>query len=77
MVVHGDPTTMPALPLPLMLVLLLIFFVLYVRVVLYFLQDLYQPERRVNGDNKDFWALVIVFGSVLGIMAYLLVGREN
>jgi hypothetical protein len=69
--------TPPALPIPLVLLLLLVFLVLYVRLVIYFLEDLYQPERRVSGGNKDLWALIIVLGSVVGIMAYLLVGREN
>ena len=41
-----------------------------------FIQDLYKPERRVSGGDKTVWALIIVFGSVLGWAAYLLYGRE-
>ena len=41
-----------------------------------FLQDLYKPERRVYGGDKTVWALIIVFGSVLGWAAYLFYGRE-
>ena len=74
---HAPLPTLPALPIPLMLLLLLVFLVLYVRLVIYFLEDLYQPERRVSGGNKDLWALIIVLGSVVGIMAYLLIGRES
>ncbi len=41
-----------------------------------FLQDLYRPERRVSGGDKTIWALIILFGSVLGWAAYLFYGRE-
>jgi hypothetical protein len=41
-----------------------------------FLQDLYRPERRVSGGDKTIWALIIVFGSILGWAVYLFYGRE-
>lgn len=41
------------------------------------LRDLVQPDRRVKGDNKVVWALVIVFGQLLGPIVYLLVGRDE
>ncbi len=41
-----------------------------------FLMDLYRPERRVSGGDKTIWALIILFGSVLGWAAYLFYGRE-
>jgi hypothetical protein len=40
------------------------------------LYDLTRPERRVRGDNKVVWALVIVFVSLFGPLLYFLVGRE-
>ncbi len=43
----------------------------------YFAQDLYRPERRVSGGDKTVWLFIIVFGSVVGCMAYLLFGRES
>lgn len=46
-------------------------------IAIYFIRDLYQPERRVNGGDKTVWLLIILFGSVIGWLAYLLVGREN
>ena len=39
--------------------------------------DLTRAERRVRGDNKLVWALVIVFGQVLGPLVYFLFGRED
>lgn len=75
---HGDPgAALPALPPLLVIVLLVIFIALYVRLVKFFVDDLYLPERRVAGGDKTFWLVVIVFGSVIGILAYLFVGREN
>jgi hypothetical protein len=43
---------------------------------LYFIQDLYRPERRVRGSDKQFWMVVILLGSVIGMAAYVLYGRE-
>jgi len=81
MLVHGSPFHTSAfntsLPPQIVVLLAIVFLLVYLRLVMYFIEDLYQPERRVSGGNKDLWALIIVLGSVLGIMAYLLVGREN
>jgi hypothetical protein len=41
------------------------------------LYDLTRPDRRVRGDNKVVWALVIVFGQLLGPLVYFFVGRED
>lgn len=78
MVVHDSAFNGPSpLPLPLVLVLALVVIIVDLRVAKYFLDDLYLPERRVAGGDKSVWAAVILFGSVLGMMAYILVGREN
>ena len=45
--------------------------------VVYCIVDLYRPERRVRGNNKTVWLLVIIFISTLGWLAYLLAGRED
>jgi Phospholipase_D-nuclease N-terminal len=66
----GSPTLITAL-------LVLVILLLDVRIVIYFLKDLYQPERRVYGGDKQIWAAIIVFGSVLGWIAYLSFGRQN
>lgn len=77
MLVHNSSTFSPELP-PLIVALLVIgFIVIYLRVVMYFIDDLNKPERRVSGGDKTVWLLIIVFGSVIGMLAYLLVGREN
>jgi hypothetical protein len=39
------------------------------------LRDLLREERRVRGGNKGLWAVVIVFGQLLGPLAYLAFGR--
>ena len=40
------------------------------------LYDLTRPDRRVRGDSKVVWALVIIFVSMIGPILYFLVGRE-
>lgn len=39
--------------------------------------DLTRPERRVKGDNKLVWGLVIVFINLFGPLIYFLFGREE
>ena len=41
------------------------------------LVDLSRPERRVKGNSKLVWALVIIFVGTLGPLVYLLAGREE
>jgi hypothetical protein len=45
--------------------------------VIYSLVDLFRPERRVRGDIKIIWALVILFIGTLGPLAYLFFGRKD
>ena len=45
--------------------------------ILYALRDLLRPERRVRGDSKLMWGLLIVFISLLGPILYLTVGRQE
>ena len=75
MIVHNGPSN--PLPLPLVLAMVVVVIAIDVRVAMYLLNDLYQPDRRVAGGDKSVWAAIIVFGSIVGMMAYLLVGREN
>lgn len=67
----------PNIPLPLVLLIAATLIVIDLWVATRFLDDLYKPERRVVGGNKDVWAVIIVVGSIVGMMAYLLIGREN
>lgn len=41
------------------------------------LYDLTRPDRRVKGGNRLVWGLVIVFGQMIGPLAYFLFGRED
>ena len=40
------------------------------------LRDLLRPERRVRGDSKLMWGILVVFLGVLGPILYFIVGRE-
>jgi hypothetical protein len=59
--------------LPLILPLI----VLQLGLLIWALVDLTRPERRVRGDNKVVWALIIIFISLIGPLLYFIVGRES
>jgi hypothetical protein len=44
--------------------------------IVFALRDLVRPERRVRGDSKLLWGIVIVFFQLLGPILYFVVGRE-
>ena len=48
-----------------------------ISLVVFSLVDLSKPERRVIGDNKLVWALVIVVVGTIGPILYLLAGRKE
>ncbi|HEX5015154.1 MAG TPA: PLD nuclease N-terminal domain-containing protein [Candidatus Limnocylindrales bacterium] len=39
--------------------------------------DLNRDERRVRGDSKVMWALIIVFINIIGPILYFTIGREE
>jgi len=41
------------------------------------LYDLSRPTRRVKGDSKIVWALIVIFINLIGPILYFLVGRED
>lgn len=41
------------------------------------LRDLLRPERRVRGDSKLMWGILILVVGVLGPLLYLTVGRRD
>ncbi len=43
----------------------------------YALYDLFQEDRRVKGDSKIMWALIIFFVNVIGPLVYLFIGRDE
>jgi ABC-2 type transport system ATP-binding protein len=45
--------------------------------MIYALYDLFQEDRRVRGDSKIVWALIIFFVNLLGPLCYFFVGRDD
>ncbi len=45
--------------------------------MIFALYDLSRPERKVKGDNKLVWVIVIVLLNLIGPLLYLLIGREE
>jgi Phospholipase_D-nuclease N-terminal len=41
------------------------------------LRDLLRPERRVRGENKLMWGIIIVVIGLLGPILYFVIGRED
>jgi hypothetical protein len=57
--------------------LLLPLIILQLGLLIFALVDLTRPERRVRGDSKVVWALIIIFISLFGPLLYFLIGRED
>jgi hypothetical protein len=57
--------------------LLLPLIALQLGLLIFALVDLTRPGRRVRGDNKVVWALIIIFISLFGPLLYFLIGREE
>ena len=45
--------------------------------VLYALYDLFQEDRRVRGDSKIMWALIIFLVNIIGPLIYFFIGRDE
>jgi len=60
-----------------LLLILLPLLVIELGLVVFSLVDLFKPERRVIGDNKLVWALIIVLVGTIGPVVYLLAGRKQ
>jgi ABC-2 type transport system ATP-binding protein len=45
--------------------------------LLFAVYDLFQEDRRVKGDNKIIWALIIVFVNIIGPLVYFFFGRDE
>lgn len=61
----------------LLLAVLLPLLVVQLILVVAALYDLTRPDRRVRGDNKVVWVLVILLVATIGPLLYFLVGREQ
>jgi hypothetical protein len=64
-----DTPTIIALVTPIIIIDLIL--------VVFSLWDLTRPERRVRWLPKPVWAVIILFISTIGALAYLLLARED
>ena len=77
MVGHTSGPINSSLPPQVVVASVFVILIIYLWIVSYFVRDLYQPERRVYGGDKTLWLFIILFGSIIGIAAYIFFGREN
>lgn len=70
---EGNPVNIDTTLLLLIIPILLI----QLGLLIWGLYDLTRPERRVKGDSKVLWALVIIFINIIGPIVYFLFGREE
>ena len=59
------------------LLLVLPIVLIEVGLLIFALRDLLKPERRVRGESKLMWGLIIVFISLIGPILYFVVGRRE
>jgi len=60
-----------------LLLILLPLVLIELGLVVFSLVDLFKPERRVVGNNKLIWVLIIVLVGTIGPIVYLLAGRKQ
>lgn len=59
------------------LLLLLPLLIVQLGLIVLALRDLLRPERRVRGDSKLMWGVIIVVINLIGPILYFLVGRRE
>ena len=59
------------------LLLILPIVILEIVLIVLALRDLVRPERRVRGDSKLLWGIVIVLFQIIGPILHFVVGRET
>ena len=59
------------------LLLVLPIVIIEIALIVIALRDLLRPERRVRGDSKLMWGLLIVFIGLFGPILYLTIGRQE
>jgi ABC-2 type transport system ATP-binding protein len=64
-----DPATITLVLIPIL--------ILELGLMLYAVYDLFQEDRRVRGDSKIMWALIIFFVSIFGPLIYFFIGRDD
>jgi hypothetical protein len=63
-------------PMASILAVLLPLIILQLVLLVAALYDLTRPNRRVRGDSKVVWVLIVIFVTTIGPILYFLVGRE-
>ena len=51
--------------------------VIQLGLMIWALYDMTRPDRKVRGDSKVVWALIVIFINIIGPVLYLFVGREE
>jgi hypothetical protein len=59
------------------LLLLIPILVIQLGLLVIALRDLLQPDRRVRGDSKLLWGVIIVAVNIIGPILYFAVGRDE
>jgi hypothetical protein len=59
------------------LLLLTPLIVIQLGLIIFALHDLIQPERKVKGDSKLMWGIIICVVGMIGPILYLVVGRDE
>lgn len=62
---------------PTILLLLVPIVLIQLGLLIWGLYDLTRPGRRVKGDSKVVWALIIIFINLIGPILYFVAGREE
>ncbi len=58
------------------LLLVLPILIIEIGLIIFALRDLLRPERRVRGDSKLMWGIIVVLFGFIGPIVYFIVGRE-
>ena len=75
--IDGSGAIVAAVDLGLVVAIIVPLLAIQLLLILVALRDLLRPERRVKGDSKRLWAVIIVLGELIGPLLYFAVGREN
>ena len=62
---------------PQLILLILPIIAIEVGLTLFALWDLVKPERKVRGESKLMWGLIIVLVGTIGPILYLAIGRDE
>lgn len=59
------------------LLLLIPILVIQLGLLVVALRDLLQPDRRVRGDSKLMWGVIIIAINIIGPILYFAIGRQD